>query len=83
VKQKMRTVPKKHRTLLKNTAAECPVLMFKLLIECWNAKTPHFGGDMPHRYDGTSKECAYCNRPKDWAPYNSGFLASQLEQETK
>lgn len=56
-------------------------LMFKLLIECWNDENPHFGGDMPHRYDGKEKECCYCGRPKDWKPINAGFIASELAQK--
>ena len=40
----------------------------------WEEKTPHFGGDQPHRYtvrideliDSASKElcCQYCGKPK-------------------
>lgn len=52
--------------------------MIKLLIECWNHDTPHFGGCGPHRYDGNEKLCAYCNRPKNWKKVNAGYYAGEL-----
>lgn len=55
-----------------------PALAVKLLLECWNAEAPHFGGGdggMPHRYDGNLKRCAYCLRPKRWKQANPGFIA--------
>jgi hypothetical protein len=53
-------------------------IMIKLLLECWNANTPHFGGDGPHRYDGKDRKCAYCSRPKDWVNVNPGVAASEI-----
>lgn len=53
-------------------------LMIKSLLEMWNARTPHFGGSGPHRYDGISKECSYCLRPKNWKPVNAGFWSSEI-----
>jgi len=44
--------------------------LLALIIKQWNAETPHFGGDMPHRYDGKSRRCSYCERPKNWKPRN-------------
>ncbi len=64
------------RKQLKND--DMQVCLAKLLLECWNAETPHFGGCGPHRYDGTDKFCAYCNRPKNWKPQNAGYLAGQV-----
>jgi hypothetical protein len=34
----------------------------------WNSDSPHFGGDMPHRYgyNGSGKKCAYCLRPMNF-----------------
>lgn len=58
-------------------------LFFKLLLECWNAETPHFGGDGPHRYDDNSKLCGYCDRPKNWKPGNAGYYASELAYGNK
>lgn len=51
----------------------------KLLLECWNADTPHFGGGMPHRYDGSDKECAYCLRPKTWKKINPGLAVGFID----
>jgi len=53
-------------------------LLLKLLLECWNAETPHFLGNGPHRYDGKSKKCAYCNRPMNWKPVNPGFASHEI-----
>ncbi len=55
-------------------------LLLKLMLECWNAKTPHFGGGGPHRYDGKSKKCGYCNRPINWKPVNPSFAASEIRE---
>lgn len=52
--------------------------LLKLLIECWNADAPHFGGTGPYRYDGRARLCAYCDRPKGWKPVNPGITASDL-----
>ena len=73
-------VPAKHKTLLKKTIKNS-TLVFKLLIDCWNAERPHFNNSGPHRYDGSDKECAYCCRPKDWKKSNSLFLAELLTEE--
>lgn len=37
------------------------------VLKIWNDPTPHFGGELPHRYNfGREKNCVYCNRPKNW-----------------
>jgi hypothetical protein len=54
-------------------------ILYKAILELWNAETPHFGGSGPHRYEGKSKNCVYCNRPKNWKNCNVGLLASELE----
>lgn len=69
---------KKHYKTLVKTLKECPDVAMKLLIECWNEETPHFGGSGPHRYDDADKECCYCNRPKDWK--NSGNPYAWMEK---
>lgn len=66
---------------LRKTKNEVHALMYKLLLECWNAETPHFGGAGPHRYDGAEKKCAYCNRPIDWEPKHASYFASELAAE--
>ena len=66
--------------LIKKTIGDSEHLLLKLVIECWNAKTPHFGGSGPHRYDGNDKNCAYCNRPKDWTPINAGYYATYIAE---
>jgi len=53
-------------------------LFYKLMVEQWNNKTPHFGGNGPHRYDGTDKKCCYCLRPIKWKPVNAGYYASEI-----
>ena len=52
--------------------------LLKLMLECWNAETPHFGGVGSHRYEGKSQACVYCNRPRNWAPINAGVTAGDL-----
>ena len=76
----MRKLTKRNKTQLMRTATdeECRWIVLKLVLECWNANLPHFGGCMPHRYDGADRFCAYCNRPKDWTPVNPGVTASDL-----
>jgi hypothetical protein len=68
----------KDKKLIIKTVEDCDHLLIKLLIECWNAESPHFGGAMPHRYDGIEKTCSYCTRPKDWKPVNAGYYAGQI-----
>ena len=53
-------------------------LFVKLLVECWNDDRPHFGGGMPHRYDGKAKRCSYCDRPINWKPINAGYIAGMI-----
>lgn len=53
-------------------------LMSKLLLECWNKENPHFNNEMPHRYNGTDKECCYCYRPKEWKPVNPGIANYEI-----
>lgn len=60
------------------TINENETLTLKLLIECWNSQTPHFGGIAPHRYDDANKLCSYCNRPKNWIAVNAGYYASEI-----
>lgn len=70
---------KNHIKKLKETT-DFKFLVYKLLIEQWNAETPHFNGCGPHRYNGSEKYCCYCNRPKDWSKANNpGMLAGELE----
>jgi len=66
---------KRNVSLVKKTIKDNDTLMAKLLLECWNAERPHFGGVGPHRYDGKDKNCCYCNRPKNWKPVNAGMEA--------
>ena len=53
-------------------------IKLKTILDLWNNPTPHFGGSGPHRYEGASKTCCYCNRPKDWKPCNTGLLAMEI-----
>jgi hypothetical protein len=66
-----------------NTLKNNDFLLMKLLLECWNAETPHFGGCGPHRYDNNSKYCGYCNRPKDWAKVNASYSANEILEGAK
>lgn len=74
-------IAKRHNDALRGAFETLDQLKLKLIIECWNAETPHFGGAGPHRYDGREKRCAYCARPKDWKALNSGWWASELLSE--
>ena len=51
------------------------------LINMWNAKTPHFGGSAPHRYDDNSKECGYCLRPFNWVEISPNYASEILYSE--
>lgn len=77
----MKPINAKTKKTLKSTLRQNKFLLAKLLIECWNAETPHFGGSGPHRYDGNDKQCCYCNRPKDYKPLHSSFVASEICDE--
>lgn len=68
---------KNAEALLKSALAS-ETLPAKLILECWNAERPHFGGAAGHRYDGNSRTCAYCFRPKTWKPVNAGYHSSCL-----
>lgn len=52
--------------------------IIKKLIQEWNHPTPHFYGDGPHRYDGKSKECLYCGRPKNWTEHSPNYASEVL-----
>lgn len=67
----------RHLRLLR-TASLNDAVVFKLVLECWNAEHPHFGGNGPHRYDEGARECGYCFRPVDWVPMNAGVVANDL-----
>lgn len=72
----LKTLRPKLKRMLKSE--DYQVCLLKLLLECWNAETPHFGGCGPHRYDGQSKTCSYCGRPKSWKPVNPGYVAGEV-----
>lgn len=63
---------KKETQLLEQVATQ-PDWVRGQIIKIWNAEQPHFGSEMGHRYDGKSKVCSYCNRPKNWKPRNVFF----------
>ena len=77
----MKKISKAITNKVNKTLDENRGLSIKLLIECWNEETPHFAGGGPHRYDGRSAHCAYCNRPKNWKPKNAGYIAMMLTED--
>lgn len=64
--QKIENAIEKYKNLIKKAQEHYNVSDPLFILEMWNTKDHH--GGLPHRYDKSDKECAYCLRPKDWKP---------------
>ena len=62
-------------------ALTLPALRNHAMLDMWNHNSPHFGGNGPHRYDGKSKQCSYCLRPKNWKKQNLYCLELARDKE--